>query len=497
MTKLPLRQDVYKRREGCPAYLTVYLSIVLAILLSLCLALIEGVRSNAIRLETECVMDIGLNSIMAEYHRELFRQYNLLAIDSSYGMPYAGKGNTEYHLLKYMQRNFSQEDVFLSDFFYKDFLALEVEDVEITRFSIFTDGGGRVFRRRAAEAVRDDVGLELLERLLEWMEMIENNGLCERDIASEKREVDEAIMEYDGMEIQISEEEWMTVEVDNPTDYLEQIRSAGILEHVVENPSLLSRRSFDVELYVSHRMRQGQSSVGNMAISDMSTREQRVEDFLFREYLLRYMGRYGLEKDNSRLLYQMEYILGGENNDIENLRKMVNSICAIREVANTIYLFSDETKCAEADILANILAAAMLLPEIAPLLKTTLLLGWAYAESLYDVEMLLMGKSVPLLKDNTTWHYGLRGALQTQNSGAYNGALIGLTYEDYLRIFMMLEDVDTLAVRAMDMIEADMRITPGNERFRMDACYDSVEARAIVKSAYGYEVDITREKSYQ
>ena len=47
------------------AYLTVYLSLTMSVLLSLCLALIEGVRSNAIRLEAECIMDIGMDSILA------------------------------------------------------------------------------------------------------------------------------------------------------------------------------------------------------------------------------------------------------------------------------------------------------------------------------------------------------------------------------------------------------------------------------------------------
>lgn len=68
------------------AYLTVTLALCLAVILSLFLTLIDGVRRNGARLEAECVTDIGLQSIMAEYHRELMKQYNLFAIDSSYGL---------------------------------------------------------------------------------------------------------------------------------------------------------------------------------------------------------------------------------------------------------------------------------------------------------------------------------------------------------------------------------------------------------------------------
>ena len=58
-------------------YMTIYLALTLGVMISLCLALIEGCRYRGICLETECVMDIGMDSILAEYHRELFDQYRL------------------------------------------------------------------------------------------------------------------------------------------------------------------------------------------------------------------------------------------------------------------------------------------------------------------------------------------------------------------------------------------------------------------------------------
>ena len=73
------------REKPRNAYLTITLALCLAVILSLFLTLIDGVRRNGARLEAECVTDIGLQSIMAEYHRELMKQYNLFAIDSSYG----------------------------------------------------------------------------------------------------------------------------------------------------------------------------------------------------------------------------------------------------------------------------------------------------------------------------------------------------------------------------------------------------------------------------
>lgn len=475
-------------------YLTVYLALIMTIMLSLYLALIEGVRSNGIRMEAECIADIGLNSIFAEYHRELYKQYNLFAIDTSYGTASAGKSNTEKHLQEYLERNMSLEDVFLDRFLYKDFMALSLDSLELTKVSILTDEGGTVFRRRAVEAIQDDVGLTLLEELSQWMKTVTDYEMRERDIAAEKKEVDEEIEEYNGEKKQISEKQWIVVDVENPTDKLEEKRKAGILKSVLDSTEELSAKKIATDALISVRMGNGAISQGNYSIEELGALDAFTERFFFQEYLLKYMGCYGNVDEENALEYQIEYLVTGEESDIENLRKTANMLCALREVSNAVYLFGDEEKCAVAELLAAILATAMMLPEITDLLKVTLLLGWAYAESVYDVKVLLEGGKVPLLKDDSTWHYGLENALELGNASGENQ--IGLSYQDYLRIFMSFTDLNTLTARAMDMVEADIRQTPGNQMFRLDACYDALESHIKIKSAYGYSREIIMQKRY-
>ena len=62
----------------------------------------------------------------------------------------------------------------------------------------------------------------------------------------------------------------------------------------------------------------------------------------FHEYLLRYLGRYGQEKQDSPLWYQTEYVIVGKDNDTDNLKGIVNRIFVIREAANTMYLTGSE-----------------------------------------------------------------------------------------------------------------------------------------------------------
>lgn len=487
-----------KRRKGQTAsgYLTVFLSLVMAALLSLFLVLLEGVRSNAVRMKTECVMEIGLNSVLAEYHRELLNQYNLFAVDSSYGTTTAGYENVKQHLNGYLERNVSQEDVFLSDFFYRDFLAIGVAKIEMIGVSVLTDENGAVFRRRATEAVKDDCNLMLFKNIQQWMQTVESKGLLENHFDSQKQAADEEIQSYDGKEIQISESEWTTVQIQRPTEELDEIRKKGILGMLVKEEEALSHKVLHSENLIAARMERGEVSEGNIIVSEKAERDELWERFLFREYLMRYMGHYGVEKDNSALTYQIEYLLSGKDTDVENLKRIVEQICIIREAANALYLFSDREKCAEAEAVAVALATLARVPQLEDAFKTTILLGWSFAESIYDMKQLFAGERVPLLKDAESWHYSLENVLQFGKDEDGFGAATGMLYEDYLRLFMMFEKEDVLTKRAMNMVEADIRLTPGNAAFRMDACYDEVRFRVSMESKYGYQYEITRGKRY-
>ena len=94
---------VLSRTKG---YLTVFLSLTITLIMSLILALYSGARIGAVKMKTECVADISMNSVLAEYSRELYKQYGLLMVDTSYGTGRHSITNTEEHLRKYAQKNF-------------------------------------------------------------------------------------------------------------------------------------------------------------------------------------------------------------------------------------------------------------------------------------------------------------------------------------------------------------------------------------------------------
>ncbi len=475
-------------------YLTIYMSLTLTIMLSLCLTLIEGTRRNTIRLETECVMDIAMNSVLAEYHRELFSQYNLFYIDSSYGSAYPSYYNTEARLRYYLEQNLNVQEASYMDFLYKDLLGLKADTVYLKTVALATDGEGVLFQKRAAEAVKDDLGLNMAEDVLEWVHTIENEGLLERNMAAEKQKADLALQAYHGTQKQLEEEMWITVEIADPTQHLDNMRAQGVLKWVVDAKTNLSGQKVDLNQYISARKRRGEINHGNYVVMEELSALEKV---WFQEYLLRYCGHYGQEKEGSLLKYQAEYLLAGKNTDTENLRQVAGTICGIREVANVLYLTRDKGKSALIEVVANLLAAAVFCPEIAPLFETILVIGWAYAESLHDTKLLLEGSKVPLMKDDRSWHYDLDSILKSFVISGSREQGRGMSYRDYLHVLLYLEDAGGTTFRFMDLMEMDIRLTEGNESFRMDACIERIEAEAVIRSDYGYDLWINREKCYE
>ena len=85
------------------AYLTVYLSLVFGIVLSLLFVLIEGAATGAARAQSELVADLGLDSVFAEYNREVLNQYELFFMDASYGSENGGISMVEKQLILIQQ----------------------------------------------------------------------------------------------------------------------------------------------------------------------------------------------------------------------------------------------------------------------------------------------------------------------------------------------------------------------------------------------------------
>ena len=469
-------------------YITVFLTLSLTLILSLVFMLIEGARISAVRMKFECVADIGMNSILAEYHRELLEQYDLLFVDMSYGGNYANIGNTEAHLKSYMQKNLRTESSGTGFGSVRDFLAMDVGKVHIGQYSIASDEQGAVLKRQITDYMSDYPMGAILEKLHLGVSDLESYGLETRNIEGERQSYEARIEEIGLPTQEVEEGVFEEVPLNNPADIANATRSSGVLNLVLENPSQVSAVKVTLSDYISHRSYMKGTGMCAEAVSVSGE----PNDLIFQAYLFEKCGFYGEEQDKTLLKYQIEYILSGQDTDWQNLEYVAKRLLKWREVANVLYILTDSTKIAEAEAMALALTAVALCPELAEPVKYTILFAWAYVESLQDVKTLLAGGRVPIFKTAADWKTGINSIKNVRGSLAEDSGGSGLSYQEYLRIMLFLQNESTRAFRAMDIMEMDIRRTVGNARFRMDACFDTYEADLSVTSGFGYSYEMSR-----
>ncbi len=469
-------------------YLTVYLALSLGILLSLYFALMQGARENTVRYRTVCAADIAGNSALGEYHRELQRQYDLFFIDTAYGSGAPSILNTEQHLKDYMNRNYEMTGL-IGITKRRDFTAITAESVSVPQCRYIADGDFRPLRQQvyaymAADPVEDAIA-GALAGINQFQGLSLESGEWQRRRNDSERALEEARHASEGMTDENGEE----VQIENPGEPVIAFRSTPILYQVIPNLDMVSQESIELSQVLSHR---GLAFSGGYEPENTHDYPE-VDALVFDEYILEKCGNYRETMKKSRLRYQVEYILAGKAEDEQNLEAIARRLMIIREAANCMYLFSDEGKKREAQILSLALACCLLNPELEKVITPVVLFAWAYLESVQDVKSLMAGGRVPLLKDASSWKIPLLSIFVPTIATRADSGGKGFSYQDYLRVFLFLEGRNLKTRRLLDMMEADIRKTAGNAGFMIDGCIDAFYMQAQVVDRSGYEYAIGRE----
>ena len=462
----------------------------ITIILSLIMVLFSGARIGAVKMKTECVADIAMNSVLAEYSRALYEQYGLLMVDTSYGTGSHTIVNTEEHLRHYVQKNFDRStygrvnnnQTIVSTF---------CKDARITGSSFAMDGDGAVLNRQILSYMSAEPFEGMLVDVQSTAEQIESAGLDSTDVEAKARANQEHIDSID-LPTYIDEEgEEQQVTLGNPADSVNSQKGIGALSLAVKDKSGISGASVNLSEYASQRKLNKGTGLNDS--EDISLTER----FLLEQYYYEKCSRYGAELDKSLLKYQLEYMIYGKNSDWGNLEKMAENLLFLREASNMMYLFSNQSKVSEADAVATALTAITFVPELKEPVKYSILFAWTFAESISDLNILFSGGRVPLFKTDATWKLSLRNMLSFRSH--LNGGDLGegLYYRDYLRARLFMTDLETKTSRLADIIEMDVRRTAGNGQFMLDHCLDIFRAEIEVGTRFGYEAKIERIYGYE
>lgn len=459
--------------------ITVYLSLLFVLLISFVMGVLEAAivqtEKNMCRLKA----DRAVFSVFGEYQRELLEEYHVFALEGSYGTG-----------------DFSEENVLRRMHYY----GTEGMEHNTAGIQYLTDNRGQAFREQVTAYMEQRYGLSLAKNFAgmteEWKE---------QSIEGEKmREQEETILEdyknLTGTEDQSSPED------QTPFSCLETIENAGILSIALPKDMKVSGREVSPERQASCRnLRTGYGS-----FPARQGTEGPEEKILFNEYILQKFSYASESSEDAEktdetdtaenrtepsLKYEVEYILAGKSSDKENLESVLFKIFLIRMSLNYICLLGESSLKAQAEVMATVISVILLMPEIAEPLKHLILLAWAAGESIVDLRSLLSGNRVPLTKNSENWQLPL-GSLLLLGSGSDtvegSDTQGGVSYKDYLRAFLFLENADNVSMRTLDRIEENLISVHGLEFFQADQCISRMEITTTAPVAggisYGFPV---------
>ena len=225
--------------------------------------------------------------------------------------------------------------------------------------------------------------------------------------------------------------------------------------------------------------------------------EQTLESFLFQQYLQEHFYKFSMDGEESKfrkptvLSYELEYLIGGHYKDKENLSSVISKIILLRTILNFTSILGNKEKVSKAKMIATALVGFTGLAVLVTITQTILMIILSFAEALVDTSALLQGKEVAIIKKNIVLDY--KDIFLLSNPFIKKRAEevpdkakeLSLSYNGYLRIFLLLTNKKDLSFRGMDLIQENTQIRYEDSFLIQNCLYDlQVEARFLIKARF-------------
>ena len=442
--------------------ITVFLSLVFILLLSFVMGILQVSVVQSSKSLSRLAADRAVYSLFGEYHQELLKSFHIFAIDGSFG---TGRYEEE-NLIRRMH-----------------YYGTENMEHEITAVQYLTDNSGQAFREQVLEYMEQKYGISLIERFAGVTSQWEEEEIQGDNMQETKDRMKEQIESLTGGE---AGQEALNESGENPFGCLEQIEKNGILSIVMPEEMALSGGMVELEQQPSYRsLRHGRGSFPARTDTDSLSAK-----LLFNEYILREFQNAAMEEEAEN-----QYILSGKSSDKENLESVLMKIFLIRMAVNYSFLCGDSEKQNEAQAIASVVSAILLIPEASEGIKQAILAAWAAGESVMDLRALLSGKRAAVSKSAENWQLSAAALFRLgSDEDSYNGydAEGGMTYEDYLRILLFLTDTEAVTMRTIDRVEENLVSEEKGRIFLADQCITKIEIMntAVIYGEVSYEFPV-------
>ena len=540
---MQVQYDKYFDERG---QITVFLSLLFLVLMMSFLFIVEGVISySASSLGEDAVKGAG-ESIMANYDRELFKNYHLFFLDPR-------------------QKDYIVTDgkEFINQYFSgNSFFDIYCDSLEVTGEKTAVDEDGLYLKHEIREWMKYREEKEIAKVLEDIIRNTKKNDgerkECQEEVDSAetdiKKEQDEEVNQETKEEANKKDTESdLKGDVDKNTDNVENMKSdekaaseeiepvseetlkersnwkeiketlqllmrTGILFYAAEHLENLSRQSIPGTNLPSKRVKsssfdneqrlldkkdelsfsslKGIKSLLSVDISMDGRGTLWTKDRYIISYIEDCFSFYGSsDKKDNALLYEVEYLISGKNSDIDNLKRVANYILLLRFINNYIFTGKDTQMKMQINTMASAITGVMGMPQTMKAVQVLIRMAISYGESLLELHTLFSGGEVPLIKDKTTWNLTLKTmGEQLRNKQIVKKGKKNISYKDYLKLFLLTKgNSRTVCYRMMDIMQEN--IASKEPGFLMENCLFSYSWKGSL-AAGGVKLNFVKQCSY-
>ncbi len=444
---------------------TILFSLMISVLLLFTLTALEVGRIYMSRVKTRALVHSTCLNLMADYNSALFERYHLLFMDPTYGT--GSEAAIEEKINDYLESSlngergnpiyqFTIEEIAIADQTYILDHNMEALKSQILNYEK-TEGVVHAAKKLTGDRSAD-IERAASETEHNGIEMPTTEAAAEPDTEGKEEADEDSDKETEKKE-----------KVSDPRDTLDGNLKNGLLYFLLPEDTTISKETHSLEKAPSQTYRDQKQEEKDNSFRDIGFLKTFIKNAASEE------GDYGLMKqaafvdyvnnlfsngvngrEDSVMQCEVEYILEGKESDYDNLEAVVGDIVWMRMPINYAYLLTDETKKEEALTLAAAICIATGTESLMEIVKYLLLGCWSYAETLYEMRMLLSGETIPYVKSSETWYTDLKTL-----SGNATGSKVqnGMEYEDYLLLLLAKKGNkkrDLCYARILDVIEMNL-----------------------------------------
>lgn len=467
-----------------PAQLTVMAAMVLMVVISLITTCIKSSLQSGYYTVVKQSCRLSEESVFASYNNQLLKDFNIFALNKS--------DILNNKLCSYINENISSYSPNIS-----------LSDCAFNTFSYMTDNEGYGVEEQIVKAMEYGMYSNVLDKESKYIRCGENISEAQAyseqfngDNANLKKELADMLEQSDDGDMQYEDRQKEQINTSlNAVWQLYEYLKSGICETVTEGR--ISNKYIEIQELADEYIKSRDISFINKDVIKRSIEASGNEDTLKKNVLsTEYAAKHFIcytdtsPGDNDRagssalLDYEMEYIIGGEHNDRENVYKVINQLSVIREGVNLSYLISSQDKMSEAYMLAAALVGVTGCDLAVRLVQYIIVSIWAYAESIVELRKLLAGETIALIKNRDNWILQLSSLVDEKlnlqslinnitsyeavnnNKVEENGRDNGIGYKEYLKLLIMYMNKSDRNYRIAALMELRM-IMYGHSGFRM------------------------------